>query len=221
MATRVDTSRANPPVVNVIPDYWERARADLCKRDRILRKIIPQYDGLHLISRGDPFVTLSRAIVGQQISVRAAEAVWQRLSETCPRMTPATMAKLANAEIAACGLSKRKAEYLLDLADHFNTGQIHVASWEGMDDEAIIAELTAIRGLGRWTAEMFLIFNLLRPNVFPVDDIGLLKAISVHYFSGEPVSRSEAREVGANWEPWRSVGTWYMWRSLDPVPVEY
>ncbi len=221
MATRVDTARVNPPVVNVIPDYWERARADLCKRDRILRRIIPQYEGLHLISRGDPFVTLSRAIVGQQISVRAAEAVWQRLSETCPRMTPATMAKLANVEIAACGLTKRKAEYLLDLAAHFNTDRIHVASWEGMEDEAIIGELTAIRGIGRWTAEMFLIFNLLRPNVFPVDDAGLLKAISVHYFSGEPVSRSEAREVGANWEPWRSVGTWYMWRSLDPVPVEY
>ncbi|CAN5167115.1 hypothetical protein BH10PSE17_BH10PSE17_04870 [soil metagenome] len=207
--------------LEAMPGYWDDAREDLCKRDRILRKIIPKYEGLHLMSRGDPFVTLSRAIVGQQISVRAAEAVWGRLQAACPRMTPATMAKLTGDDIANCGLSKRKADYLLDLANHFTTGQIHVASWEGMDDESIIAELTAIRGIGRWTAEMFLIFNLLRPNVFPVDDVGLLKAISVHYFSGEPVSRSEAREVSANWEPWRSVGTWYMWRSLDPLSVEY
>jgi DNA-3-methyladenine glycosylase II len=90
-----------------------------------------------------------------------------------------------------------------------------------MDDEDVIAELTQIRGIGRWTAEMFLIFNLLRPNVLPLDDIGLIKAISLHYFSGEPVSRSEAREVADNWEPWRTVATWYLWRSLDPLPVEY
>jgi DNA-3-methyladenine glycosylase II len=159
--------------------------------------------------------------VGQQISVKAADAVWQRFKDACPRTTPTAVLRLEPADLAACGLSKRKAEYVLDLAGHFKSGSIHVAAWDTMDDEAIIAELTAIRGIGRWTAEMFLIFNLLRPNVFPVDDLGLLKAISLHYFSGEPVSRSEAREVSANWEPWRTVGTWYMWRSLDPVPVEY
>ncbi len=215
MATRVDTQ------ANGCPEYWEKARADLIKRDRIMRKIIPKYEGLHLVSRGDPFVTLARAIVGQQISVKAAEAVWQRFKDACPRTSPGAVLRMAPEDLAACGLSKRKSEYLLDLAGHFKSGSIHVASWDTMDDEAIIAELTAIRGIGRWTAEMFLIFNLLRPNVFPVDDLGLLKAISLHYFSGEPVSRSEAREVSANWEPWRTVGTWYMWRSLDPVPVEY
>jgi len=215
VATRVETK------VNGCPEYWEQARADLVKRDRILRKVIPQYTGLHLSSRGDPFVTLARAIVGQQISVKAADAVWQRFKEACPRTTPGAVLRMAPTDLAACGLSKRKSEYLLDLAGHFKSGSIHVAAWDAMDDEAIIAELTAIRGIGRWTAEMFLIFNLLRPNVFPVDDLGLLKAISLHYFSGEPVSRSEAREVSANWEPWRTVGTWYMWRSLDPVPVEY
>ena len=86
-----------------------------------------------------------------------------------------------------------------------------------MEDEAVIGELTQIRGIGRWTAEMFLIFNLSRPNVLPLDDLGLIRAISVNYFSGEPVTRSEAREVAANWEPWRTVATWYMWRSLDPI----
>lgn len=215
MATRVTE------VEPVRPAYWQEASAALVKRDRILRKIIPKYEGLCLMSRGDPFVTLARSIVGQQISVKAAEAVWGRLLGACPRMAPAAIMKLDVETLAACGLSRRKAEYVLDLAVHFKSGQVHTARWNEMDDEAIITELVAIRGIGRWTAEMFLIFNLLRPNVFPVDDLGLLKAISVHYFSGEPVTRSEAREVGANWEPWRTVGTWYLWRSLDPVPVEY
>jgi DNA-3-methyladenine glycosylase II len=121
----------------------------------------------------------------------------------------------------ACGLSKRKTEYILDLAAHFKDKQVHVAKWASMADEDVISELVQIRGIGRWTAEMFLIFNLLRPNIFPLDDLGLLKGISINYFSGEPVSRSDAREVAANWEPWRTVATWYIWRSLDAVAVEY
>jgi len=119
------------------------------------------------------------------------------------------------------GLSARKAEYLLDLARHFDDGRVHVTQWAGMDDEAIIDGLVAIRGIGRWTAEMFLIFHLMRPDVLPVDDLGLVKGISVNYFSGEPVSRAEVREVGEAWAPFRSVATWYIWRSLDPLPVDY
>jgi DNA-3-methyladenine glycosylase II len=109
----------------------------------------------------------------------------------------------------------------MDLSAHFLDGSLHEKDWESMEDEAVIAELIQIRGIGRWTAEMFLIFNMLRPNILPLDDLGLVKGISVNYFSGEPVSRSDAREVAANWEPWRTVATWYMWRSLDPIPVEY
>jgi DNA-3-methyladenine glycosylase II len=139
----------------------------------------------------------------------------------CPKMTPAQVKRQGQVKLAACGLSKRKAEYLLDLAVHFTDGSIHEKDWSSMEDEDVIAELIQIRGIGRWTAEMFLIFNLLRPNIFPLDDLGLLKGISVNYFSGEPVSRSDAREVAANWEPWRTVATWYLWRSLDPIPVEY
>jgi DNA-3-methyladenine glycosylase II len=118
-------------------------------------------------------------------------------------------------------LSARKVEYLVDLALHFDSGAVHVGSWECMDDEAIIGELVAIRGIGRWTAEMFLIFHLLRPNVLPLDDVGLINGISRNYFSGEAVSRSDAREVAAAWAPYRSVATWYIWRSLDPEPVAY
>jgi len=203
------------------PDYWDRACADLVKRDRILKKLIPQFGPVHLMTRGDPFVTLARSIVGQQISVPAAQAVWVRIQAACPKLTPLQFIKVGPDKLAACGLSKRKSEYILDLAQHFVSGLLHVDTWTTMDDEAVIAELTQIRGIGRWTAEMFLIFNLVRPDVLPLDDVGLIRAISVNYFSGEPVTRSEAREVAANWEPWRTVATWYMWRSLDPLPVEY
>ncbi|MCC8404739.1 DNA-3-methyladenine glycosylase [Paraburkholderia sp. MMS20-SJTN17] len=203
------------------PAYWDKACADLVKRDRILKKLIPKFGPVHLLSRGDPFVTLARSVVGQQISVAAAQAVWGRVETACPKLVPQQFIKLGLEKLTACGLSKRKAEYVLDLAQHFVSGALHVGKWTSMDDEAVIAELTQIRGIGRWTAEMFLIFNLSRPDVLPLDDLGLIRAISVNYFSGEPVTRSEAREVAANWEPWRTVATWYMWRSLDPLPVDY
>ncbi|KAF1027660.1 MAG: DNA-3-methyladenine glycosylase [Burkholderia plantarii] len=200
----------------VRPQYWDKACADLMKRDRILKKLIPKFGPAHLVKRGDPFVTLARSVVGQQISVASAQAVWAAIVAACPKLTPQQVIRLGPEKLAACGLSKRKSEYILDLAQHFVSGALHVDTWTSMDDEAVIGELTQIRGIGRWTAEMFLIFNLSRPDVLPLDDLGLIRAISVNYFSGEPVTRSEAREVAANWEPWRTVATWYMWRSLDP-----
>ncbi len=215
-------SPASTPTVQLgCPCYWEEARADLIKRDRILRRVIPKQPDGFLMSRGDPFVTLARAITGQQISVKAAQAVWDRVAAKVPRMTPAAFIKTGSESLLACGLSRRKSEYILDLAAQFKARQVHPDKWSAMGDEAVIAELVGIRGIGRWTAEMFLIFNLLRPDVLPLDDIGLLKAISLHYFSGEPVSRHEAREVADNWMPWRTVATWYMWRSLDPLPMDY
>ena len=210
-----------PPVIGACPIYWEEALADLIKRDRILRRLIPCHPGVFLASRGEPFVTLARSITGQQISVKAADAVWSRVRTAAPRLTPAAFLRAGSDKLAAAGLSKRKCEYILDLAEKFKTQQVHPDRWAAMDDEQVIADLIQIRGIGRWTAEMFLMFNLVRPNVLPLDDVGLINAISVHYFSGEPVSRSEAREVADNWAPWRTVATWYLWRSLDPVPVEY
>ena len=174
-------------------------------------------------SHGDAFTTLARSVVGQQISVKAAQAVWDRFAALprAKKFTPANILKLKVDDMRAAGLSARKIEYLVDLAVHFDAGAVHVNAWSEMDDEAIITELVAIRGIGRWTAEMFLMFHLLRPNVLPRDDVGLIKGISRNYFSGEPVSRSDAREVSAAWAPWRSVATWYLWRSLDPIPVAY
>jgi DNA-binding beta-propeller fold protein YncE len=137
------------------------------------------------------------------------------------KITPAGVLKLKVDDMRAAGLSARKVEYLVDLALHFSNGTVHTRQWADMDDEAIIDELVAIRGIGRWTAEMFLIFYLLRPNVLPLDDVGLINGISHNYFSGEAVSRSDAREVASAWAPYCSVATWYIWRSLDPQPVAY
>ena len=209
----------------ITPDYWDEACKHLGKRDRVMRKLIPQFGEGRLQSRGDAFTTLARSIVGQQISVKAAQSVWDRfvalVKEQSTRLTPASVLALDTPTMRSAGLSARKVEYLSDLAQHFESGSVHVRQWQQMDDEAIIEELIAIRGIGRWTAEMFLIFHLMRPNVLPLDDLGLLKGISLNYFSGEPVSRAEAREVGDAWAPFRSVATWYIWRSLDPLPVDY
>jgi DNA-3-methyladenine glycosylase II len=218
-------SATRPVAVEVTPAYWDDACRHLSKRDRVMRKLIPRFGEVRLQCRGDAFTTLARSIVGQQISVKAAQSVWERFAALLPdeptRVHPSGVLSLDTAQMRAAGLSARKVEYLTDLAAHFESGEVHVPQWQQMDDEAIIEELVAIRGIGRWTAEMFLIFHLMRPNVLPLDDLGLLKGISVAYFSGEPVSRAEAREVGDAWAPYRSVATWYIWRSLDPLPVDY
>ena len=212
---------ASTAVVPVTPEYWADACAHLAKKDRVMKKLIPQFGNAILETRGDAFVTLARSIVGQQISVKAAQSVWDRFAVLPKRLTPAAVLKLKVDDMRAAGLSARKVEYLVDLAVHFSSGTVHVKAWQEMDDEAIIDELVAIRGIGRWTAEMFLIFHLMRPNVLPLDDVGLINCISRNYFSGEPVSRSDAREVAQAWSPYSTVATWYIWRSLDPVPVAY
>ena len=203
------------------PDYWDEACRHLARKDRVMKRLIPQFGDACLQSRGDAFITLARSIVGQQISVKAAQTVWDRFARLPRRMTAGNVLKLKVDDMRAAGLSARKIEYLVDLALHFDSGAVHAHAWPEMTDDDIIAELVGIRGIGRWTAEMFLIFYLMRPNVLPLDDIGLINGISRNYFSGEAVSRSDAREVAAAWAPYCSVATWYIWRSLDPLPVEY
>jgi DNA-3-methyladenine glycosylase II len=203
------------------PHYWAEACKHLMKKDRVMKRLIPQFGKACLQSRGDAFATLARSVVGQQISIKAAQTVWDRFAKLPEQMTPANVLRLKIDDMRAAGLSVRKVEYLVDLALHFDNGAVHVDAWTAMDDEAIIDELVAIRGIGRWTAEMFLIFHLMRPNVLPLDDVGLINGISKCYFSGDVVSRSDAREVALAWAPYRTVATWYIWRSLDPVPVTY
>ena len=211
---------AVPDSARDVPAYWDDACRHLIKRDRVMKKLIPQFGDARLQSNGDAFTTLARSIVGQQVSTKSAQGVWRKLvaavdGPDVELLQPAAVLELAPEALRTVGLSARKVEYLRDLAHNFSSGAVHVGQWHGMDDEAIIEELVAIRGIGRWTAEMFLIFHLLRPNVLPLDDPNLLRGISENYFSGEPVSRAEARELGDGWAPYRSVATWYLWRSLD------
>jgi DNA-3-methyladenine glycosylase II len=203
------------------PEYWDRAKRALARRDPVMAKVMRAHPKIFLARRGEPFLTLARAIVGQQISVKAAQSVWDRLATCVGDVTPQNVLLKERAVLRACGLSDRKTEYIADLAQHFANGSIHVHRWPAMADEEIIAELVQVRGIGRWTAEMFLIFNLLRPDVFPLDDLGLQKGIRVTYYAGRKVALSTMRRLGETWRPWRSVATWYLWRSLDPLPVEY
>jgi DNA-3-methyladenine glycosylase II len=203
------------------PEYWDRATRALARRDAKLRGLIRQYPGIHLARRNDPFTTLARAIVGQQISVKAADSVWNRLHAAVPRFNARQLAACEPDHLRACGLSGQKAGYLLDLAAHFQSRQLRPSRWQELDDEAIIAELTAVKGIGRWTAEMFLIFHELRPDVLPLADLGLRRAVSLLYNDGAVLTPAAIRELAEGWQPWRSVATWYLWRSLDPIPVEY
>lgn len=203
------------------PHYWQQATRELATRDAVLKSLIGQFKGLALGSRGDAFQTLARAIVGQQISVKAAQSVWNRLTAEVKTVTPAALQNADITRLRACGLSGQKAAYLLDLAGRFHSGALNTVSWPELDDEALIAELTQVRGIGRWTAEMFLIFHMARPDVLPLADIGLQRAMSLHYNRGRAVTAQRMRKIGSAWAPWRSVATWYLWRSLDPIPVEY
>ncbi|MCH9847138.1 MAG: DNA-3-methyladenine glycosylase [Betaproteobacteria bacterium] len=215
------SSKATASADTAAPDYWAAACDHLMKKDRVMRRLVPKFIGASIETRGEPFVTLARSVVGQQISVKAAQSVWDRFSALMKTVNPRAVSKLTVEDMRAAGLSGRKVEYIKDLADYFQTGKVSVKQWDAMEDEAIIAELIAIRGIGRWTAEMFLMFYLRRPDVLPLDDVGLLNGISKLYFSDEPVSRSEVRDLARAWEPYRSVATWYIWRSLDPDPVAY
>jgi DNA-3-methyladenine glycosylase II len=203
------------------PEYWLRAKRALARRDPVMGAIMRAHPKVFLAGRGEPFLTLARAIVGQQISVKAAQSVWDRLAACVGDMTPQGVLLKKRPELRACGLSDRKTEYIADLAQHFADGAVHVHRWPEMPDEEIIAELIEVRGIGRWTAEMFLMFNLLRPDVFPLDDLGLQKGLRLAYFKGRKVSLRTMQRLGETWRPWRSVATWYLWRSLDPLPVEY
>ena len=215
------------------PHYWDAACAQLSRGDPVMRGIIRACGPAHLVSRGDPFQTLARSIVGQQISVKAAQSVWERVAAAARTVTPARVARMRATTLRGCGLSARKAEYLKDLARRFDAGDVDPAQWSSLDDEAVITDLVKVRGIGRWTAEMFLIFNLQRPDVYPLDDVGLLRAVLLNYVDSQDpaamqaglaqnkAAREHAVRVGERFRPWRSVATWYLWRSLDPVPTEY
>ena len=189
------------------PEYWDRAKRALARRDPVMGAIMRSHPGVYMTVRGEPFMTLARAICGQQISVKAAQSVWDRLVACCGEMTPQKVLSKPRPELRACGLSDRKTEYIADLAQHFADGRIHARDWPRMGDEEIIAELTDVRGIGRWTAEMFLMFNLLRPGRVPARRPGAAEGIRVALFQKGArcpcgcASWAKAGGRGARWPP--------------------
>lgn len=202
------------------PEYWPDATRALSHRDPVMKRLIGQYKGEALSTRGDIFYTLARSITGQQISVKAADSVWKRV-DAATGATAEGIAALTDEELRACGLSAQKVAYLRHLSAHFRENPDTPERWRQLEDEALIAKLSALRGIGRWTAEMALIFHYQRPDVFPLADLGLLKAVYLHYNAGEKMEKQSVITLSERWRPYRTVATWYLWRALDPVPVEY
>ncbi|WP_300085801.1 DNA-3-methyladenine glycosylase 2 family protein [uncultured Nitrosomonas sp.] len=201
--------------------FWEQAVNELSARDPVMYRIIQSYSDSLSEEKSDAFTTLARAIVGQQISVKAAASVWQKVTISIPEISPEKLMVTETSLLRACGLSARKIDYLRDLSHHFLEGKLVAVNWHELDDETLIRRLIEVKGIGRWTAEMFLIFHLHRPDVLPLDDIGLQRAVSKHYNDSQPINKHGIRAIAENWQPWRSVATWYLWRSLDPIPVIY
>ena len=201
------------------PRWWTGACRELGENDPLLAGLIAAHPPLRLGSRGNAFQTLARSIVGQQISVKAAQSVWTRFAAACETVTPAVVLDASPDTLRSCGLSGRKVEYMRDLAGHFERRPAGLYGWSGMDDDDIIAELTAVRGIGVWTVQMFLIFHLARPDVLPMADLGLRRAIEMAYSRGRATSPRQIARLSSAWRPWRTVATWYLWRSLDPEPV--
>jgi len=203
------------------PKFWEKAKKDLIKKDKKLAKIIRNYPNDFLYTKSDPFYTLARSIVGQQISVKAAQSVWEKFEYKVNSVTPLKIKRVHSSTLKSCGLSRQKISYLKSLSSAFIDKKLNPDKWSIFSDEEVISDLIKIKGIGRWTAEMFLIFNLCRPDIFPEDDIGLIKGICECYKLNYPISKKQAVALSEKWKPWRSVATWYFWRSLDPIPVEY
>ena len=203
------------------PIFWQNAKKILSKKDNKLSKIIKSYPDDFLFSKSDPFYTLARSIVGQQISVKSAQSVWNKLEVKIIRIKPKIIETTHSGTLKSVGLSRQKVGYLKNLANAFIEKKIKIKTWEKMTDEEIIQDLIQIKGIGRWTAEMFLIFNLCRADIFPLDDIGMIKGLCKLYHIPYPTERETIINIGKKWKPYRSVATWYLWRSLDPIPVEY
>lgn len=202
------------------PEWWGSAKLELANKDVLLKSLIEEFEEPRLSSRGDLFATLIKSIVGQQISVIAASAVWSRLFDLVGEVNPESILAKTHEELRQVGLSNRKVEYIVGIAEAWTEGLGEI-DWEQMSDEEVVQELVKLRGVGRWTVQMLLIFALLRQDVFPIDDIGLIRGMEKLYNSGKALETSELNEISEKWIPYRTMGVWYIWRSIDPEPVEY
>ena len=198
------------------PTWWDEANAHLAE-DEVLGPVVRSYPNESLVGKGDLFSTLVRSIVGQQISVIAADAVWGRLVELIGEVTPEAIRLFTPEELAACGLTRSKSSYIHGLA--MDSEAFLLSDWNAYTDKELLKHFTAFRGIGPWTSEMILIFTLMRPDVFSIGDIGLIRA--VQKLVPEADSKEKVLEVSKRWMPYRTAASWYLWRMLDPVPVEY
>lgn len=213
-------------ILPVVPQWWDQACLELKKRDEKLGELIDQYSDGRLTYVKDPFTTLVRSVVGQQISTKAASTIWQKLKASCPEMTPRKLSKKHRRTLRTCGLSDRKVDYILDICRYFLAEENIEKNFESLSDEEIIAELTSIKGVGRWTAEMFLIFTLGRPDVFPLIDLGIIKAVEMTYFPNSDFGELGAKEkqkaileLSEKWSPYKTVASWFLWKSLNNSPM--
>jgi DNA-3-methyladenine glycosylase II len=204
------------------PAYWDKAKKILSRRDPVLRKIIKKYNKGFLTTRGNPFFSLCRTVIGQQISTKAADSIWLKFEKRCKkRIDPHTILKLSSCNLKTAGLSRQKISYLKNIAKNFKNKSFGFRELKKMNDEEAINYVTKLKGLGVWSAEMFLMFNLNRPDIFPIQDIGLLRAISKNYKTSYPPSKRFLDKISRLHAGYRTVFTWYMWRSIDPADVEY
>ena len=202
------------------PDYWEKGKKELKRIDKNIKKIIELYEFPSLTTREDIFFTLIRSIVGQQISVRAADTIWDKVVNEAKEIRPEIIYSIDENTMRNCGLSKRKVEYMKAVSERWLNGYDKI-NWHELSDEAVIEKLVEIRGIGKWTAEMILIFTLMRPDIFPMGDIGAIRALEKIYNKGQKMNKNQIEEIVKKWEPWKTIATWYLWRSIDPEPVQY
>jgi len=204
------------------PKYWNKAKKILSKRDPILKKIIKKLNKGYLTSKDDPFFSLCRTIVGQQISIKAADSIWLKFEIKCrKKIIPSRVLKLSSTGLKSAGLSRQKITYLKNIAKNFKNKSFNIKDLKKMNNDSAIQYITKLKGLGVWSAQMFLMFNLNRQDIFPTKDIGLLRAISKNYKTSYPPSKRFLNKISKLHSGYRTVFTWYMWKSIDPVDVEY
>ena len=206
---------------NTKADWWEQAVFYLSDNDPIMKNIINNHNKDYLQSRDDPFNALCRTIIGQQISVKAAASIWNKFATGTKNINPKNVIKYGNNNIRKCGISNKKVEYIIGLSNFFIENPDSVNLWKKMDDKSIIKELCQLKGIGPWSAEMFLMFCLLRPDVLPLGDLGLRRAVGKNYLNTFDPTYEEVEKIAKKWIPYRSAATWFLWRSIDPIPVAY
>ena len=203
------------------PKYWNKGKFYLSNKDKVLKKIIDQFPNQSLQLNNNSFQALINSIIGQQISVSAANSMKKKLFALKRNITPRTIKNTNKTSLRKCGLSKQKILYINNIADFFLINKEFVNQMHKIDNQEIRNKLIEIKGIGNWTVDMFLLFTHGSSNIFPSGDLGFLKAISKHYKKDLPLNDKFLSTLFKRWSPYSSMATWYLWRSLDPIPVSY